>query len=353
MFIVATISKNSYASDKIEEILRAGATILRYNFSHGTPEQMQERIADARKVIRKLKLVGKVKILADLPGDKIRMGNFPTGHFDVEKGMPVTFKSAENSEDPNLFIPVEYPKIASYVKIGQEFSLMDGEVGFRVTKIVSDDKFVAEAVNKWHISALKGVNLGRSIDELEHITEKTVAHLKELHKINPEWVAFSFVNSGQFAKKTRRLLKDISTPSWQPKLVAKVETEKGVKNIDDISAVVDVVLVARGDLGLAMPYEKLGISQKKIVLSARKHKKLVIVSTQILDSLLSYFVPSRAEVLDLTNIILDGADGIMLAKETGISLTPGFSVNVAKKIIDSVEKSKNFIWSSCCRNSLK
>jgi pyruvate kinase len=271
------------------------------------------------------------------------MGNFPTGHFDVEKGMPVTFKSAENSEDPNLFIPVEYPKIASYVKIGQEFSLMDGEVGFRVTKIVSDDKFVAEAVNKWHISALKGVNLGRSIDELEHITEKTVAHLKELHKINPEWVAFSFVNSGQFAKKTRRLLKDISTPSWQPKLVAKVETEKGVKNIDDISAVVDVVLVARGDLGLAMPYEKLGISQKKIVLSARKHKKLVIVSTQILDSLLSYFVPSRAEVLDLTNIILDGADGIMLAKETGISLTPGFSVSVAKKIIDSVEKSKNSI----------
>lgn len=341
MFIVATISKNSYAPDKIEEILIAGATVLRYNFSHGSPEQMYERINDAKKVISKLKLVNKVKILADLPGDKIRMGNFPTGHFDVEKGMPVTFKSAESSKDPNLFIPVDYPNIASYVKVGQEFSLMDGEVGFRVTKIINKDKFVAEAINKWHISALKGVNLGRSIDELEHITEKTLAHLKELHKIKPEWVAFSFVNSGKFAKKTKLLLEQVSTPTWQPKLVAKVETDKGVRNIDDISKVVDILLVARGDLGLAMPYEKLGLSQKKIVASAKKHKKMVIVSTQILDSLLSYFVPSRAEVLDLTNIVLDRADGIMLAKETGISLTPGYSVQVAKKIIASVEENRD------------
>jgi pyruvate kinase len=120
------------------------------------------------------------------------------------------------------------------------------------------------------------------------------------------------------------------------KFMAKIETPAGVENIDEIAKVADVILVARGDLEMAAPWQLLGIYQKRIVAAAKQAGTPVYVSTQILESLLSSYTPSRSDVLDLTNIVLDGADGIMLAKETGISLTPGYSVQVARKIIDAV-----------------
>lgn len=333
MYIVATISKNSFTADKIEEIIRAGATVLRYNFSHGTPEEMGQKINTAKEVIKKFDFQN-IKILADLPGDKIRLGKFSIGEYDVTKDTEVTFKSAQEREDPFEFIPVDYSEIGKLVVVGQTITCGDGEVAFEVTKILDSESFIARTLNDRHIPALKALNIGRGIDQLEHFTPKTIAHIKNLSRIQPDWVAFSFVSGRSYLKRGIQLLHDYGVNAV--KIVSKVESPLGLRNIENIAALSDVLLVARGDLGLYTPIELIGINQKKIVTAAKKAGKEVIVSTQILDSLLSYYVPSRADVLDLTNAILDGADGIMLAKETGISKTPGYSVSVAKRIIDAV-----------------
>lgn len=341
MFILATISKNSYTEDKIEEIIRAGATVLRFNFSHGTPDQMYYKISRAKAVINKLKLKKQVKILADLPGNKLRMGSFPNNEYAIEVDKHVTFKSGKRSEDPTKFIPVVHERVGTLVEVGQFISIGDGELGFEIIEIIDQHTIRAKATKTRLIPGLKGFNIGQKIDQLDHITPKTIEHMQNLSVLEPEWVSFSFVNSAAMLKKGKKLLKKNTRKSkWKPKIVAKLESPLAIKNLEEITKEADINVVARGDLGLYCPIEELGLLQKKIIKVSKKYKKPVIVATQILDSLLEYHIPSRAEVLDLTNIFLDGADGIWLAKETGISLTPGYSVEVAKKIIKTLESSK-------------
>lgn len=340
MFIVATISKNSYSADKIEEIIRAGASILRFNFSHGTPLEVQAKVMVARDVIKKLGLVGKVRIMADLPGAKVRMGSFAGGEHQVQIGQKLVIKSAAHSSNPAEFLPVQLDRLGTRVKVGQIVTLGDGETGFEVEEITDENSFRVVALSNSSFSEYKGINLGSVIDSLDHFTPAMLEHLQYLVNIKPELVAFSFVNSEENALKAKALLTEYISDVWQPQLVAKIETAGGVENIAAIADVFDILLVARGDLGLTCPIETLGLSQKKIVKAAKAAGKEVIVSTQVLDSMVNYYLPTRAEVLDLTNIVLDGADGIMLAKETGISLTPGRSVTMAKKIIEAVEKSE-------------
>ncbi len=143
--------------------------------------------------------------------------------------------------------------------------------------------------------------------------------------------------SVEYLKQAKSLLKKYLGTKILPPIVSKIETPKGVDKIDEIIKETDIVMVARGDLALTAPYEALGVYQKEVIKAAKKAKKQVIVATQILESLLQRHMPTRSEILDLTNIVLDGADGIMFAKETGISETPGYSISVAKKIIDRVE----------------
>lgn len=343
MYIVATISKNSYAPKKIEEILRVGAGVLRYNFSHGDPAIMTERFNTARAIIRNLGLENKVKLLADLPGNKIRLGDFLVKESPVKQGDRFKFKTTSYSPDPTEFVPINFPSIGELVERKQIFTLGDGEIAFEVTEILDRHSFYARALNAGHIPALKGVNIARGIDELNHFTETTLAHLHKLINLKPDWVAFSFVNSAEYLRRAKELLKSHINDDWKPRIVAKIETPKGIENIDEIARETDIVLIARGDLGLLCPIEELGINQKKIIKAAKAAGKEVIVATQILDSLIDYYIPKRSDILDLTNIVLDGADGIMLAKETGISLTPGRSVSMAKKIIDVVEKQKSSI----------
>lgn len=342
MFIVATISKSSYTADKVEEIIRAGATVLRYNFSHGTPAEMAEKIALAKSVIAKLDVACAVKIMADLPGDKIRLGDFPTKEHPIAKGEQHRFSMAEKTDDPTVFIPINKNRIATFLTPGQIITLGDGELAFEISEIVDENTFLATAINSGKLMNMKGVNIGRAIDELDHITPKTIEHLKNLPTIAPDWVAFSFANSGEFMQRARALLAEYApSVAAQAKIVAKVESPQAMEKIEDIIRESDIILVARGDLGLTVPIEELGIHQKRIVKLTKAVAKPVIVSTQILESLLTAYTPLRSDVLDLINIVLDGADGIMLAKETGISATPGYSVQVAKKIIEYVEAHRN------------
>lgn len=341
MTIIATISKNSYGHDKIEEIITAGADVLRFNFSHGTPEEMRGKIAVAHEVIDRLGARDTVKVLADLPGGKIRLGMIEAGGIliPVQAGEIYLFKTGATSPSKHDFIPVDYPNIGSLATVGQAVVIADGELAFEILEIIGEDSFRARALNSYHIPVLKGINFGGAIDEIDHITDKTLEHIRELRSIRPDMVAFSFVNSAVYIQRARALLAENGIDTGATPIVAKIESPKALQNLDEIARAADILMVARGDLGLTTPIEELGLSQKNICAAAKKHGKSVIVATMILNSLLTNYVPSRAEVLDLTNIVLDGADGIMLAKETGLSLTPGASVRMARRIIDTVEKS--------------
>ncbi len=331
MFIVATISINSYTEDKILEIIQNGADVLRYNFSHGTPQEMSQKISVAKQAIRKS---GKdIKIMADLPGAKIRLGDFDVQRYEVKRGDKILFKSSKTSADPAKFIPVDYPNIGQVVKSGEVFTLADGEIGFKVDEIVDSLSFVAIALNDWHIPPMKAINIGHAIETLNHVTSQTLQHLEHLADIDPDIVAFSFVNDAEQVKFLKtKLLK--AHPDFKGKILAKIETERGVRNLADIISHVDMVMVARGDLGLSSPLHKLGVLQKKIIQTCKDSHVPVIVATQILDSALDRFVPSRAEISDLTNLALEKVDGVMLAKETGISQTPGASVRLVRQIIN-------------------
>ncbi|MFA6254773.1 MAG: pyruvate kinase [Patescibacteria group bacterium] len=341
MYIIATISKSSYPANKIEEIITAGATVLRYNFAHGSPQELKTKIDIARPVIAKLGLENKIKILADLPGSKVRLGDFAAKEYPVVKDQELTFASKDFSPDLAEYVPVAFPAVGTLVKKGQIFTLADGEIAFVVTSIVDQDSFKARALNTNAILNMKGINIGEKIDQLDHFNEKTLNHIKNLAQIKPDWVAFSFVNSRDYLIKAKKLLAEVTTKDWQPLIVSKIESPLGLKNIKEIIKETDIIMVARGDLGLTMPFENLGISQKEIVRQTKAAGKPVIVATQILASIVSSYVPTRAEILDLTNLVLDGVDGMMLSRETGISLTPGHSIQVAKKIIAAAENFKN------------
>ena len=344
MYIVATISKNSYTKPKVQEIVQAGAKMLRYNFSHNNPESIKKLIQDARDVIHETGS-DDVEILADLPGAKMRFANFEPTEYPVEKGTVYTFKSVDSApaDDSSMavfstdeFIPVNVPHVGSLAKPGETMLVGDGEVAFKVIDVIDDDTFTAQALNTRYVPSMKAIHLGSSIDEIDHMTDWTKDHIAHLHEIQPEWIAWSFVRSADDIKRNMTLVQ--TSDDWQPKIMAKIETVQGVQNIAEICDVVDAIMIARGDLGLLAPTEKLGIYQKKITKIAKEKGVQVIVATQVLDSLLSYYVPQRAEILDLTNIVMDGADGILLAKETGISMTPGYSVETALKIIKSVKE---------------
>jgi pyruvate kinase len=336
MQIIATISKNSYQPEKIAEIVTAGANILRYNLSHGSPEKQIAIVASARAVIARLSKTGQVKILADLPGLKIRLGEFSEQEYHVSEGDTVTFKSAKSSPTAAKFIPIDYPHVGKCVAKDQIITIADGEIGLKVIKIVNSNSFQAVALNSHKILQFKGVHLGFSMDSLDQLSAITPHLLTTVAAINPEIVAFSFVNSVEYLTQAKKLV--YAALPQRPLVMAKIETEKGLTHLAQITKHVDYIMVARGDMGVSMPFDQLGISQKHIVSHCKKHHIPVIVATQILSSLLNSYLPTRAEILDLTNIVLDGADGILLANETGLSLTPGHSITVARSIIENVQK---------------
>ncbi len=235
MFIVATISKNSYEPEKIKEIIEAGASILRFNFSHGTPDEMISRVKVAKKVILDLGKDETVKIMADLPGNKLRLGKFEPFDYLVNIGQEIIFKSSKESKDPNEFIPVNVEEIGKLVKVNQEISVADGSPRFSVKEILSNDSFKAVVLNNGLIPNQKGLNVGQGVDFLDHITNEFLAHADVLLKIKPDFIALSFVNSLDYLKKAKMILKEKMGIKKLPLLVAKIETEKGVKYVDEIA----------------------------------------------------------------------------------------------------------------------
>lgn len=338
MDVIATIWKDPYYAERNQKMLEAGVDVFRMKFSHADLAKVSASLQAARAQVD---AHGKgVRLLADLPEAKIRIGKIPDVSIKLAQDKIYTFVSAESTDDVEQFIPVAYPHLASQLNIGDLFYTGDGQLQFEVTVTDHADQFHARAMNNGALYNRCAITCEKLTDQLDHVTDELDAILAELPKSKPEMVAFSFVSSRHMLERLIQKLARVTTPDWQPLVIAKIESQGGIDNIEEIMKLAHGIMVARGDLALTVPFERLGLIQKMLVAKARRAGKYVIVSTGMLQSLLENYLPMRSDILDLTNACLDGASAVMLCKETAISETPERAVMVAKKIIAAVEASR-------------
>jgi pyruvate kinase len=320
--IVATLGPSSI--DKIEDMIKAGVDVFRLNFSHADHKTHKNSIIKIRETAKKLN--SKTAILQDISGPKIRIGEI-NGILELKRGDKIRLikKNPKTVYD----LTISYPEIIDDVKVGEYVFFADGSIR---TKVIDKDKnsLTLEVKNEGVLSSRKGVNFPHSDLKISAITEKDKKDLIFGAKNSVDIVAISFVNSKNDILKAKEILKAHNATPW---IFAKIETKKGVENLDEILEVSDGVMVARGDLGIEVGLEKVPVIQKKIIRRANKQKKPVITATQMLLSMVNSPFPTRAEVSDVANAVMDGSDAVMLSDETTVGKYPIKVVETLKKII--------------------
>ncbi len=338
MEVIATVYKKPYYHDRNQRMIDAGVDLFRIKCSHWGLAEIAATLKTCRDHIT---ASGKpVKLLADLPEAKIRLGSFPQSKVQVPKDKTFAFRLAQTSPDPEQFIPHTFPGLATHLKPGDVFYVGDGQLGMRVTSVIDADTFTAETVNGSRLIECTALTIPAIADTLDHVAPFIDEIISILPESKPDIVAFSFVSSRQMLEALIAKLIPFTSSEWRPTIIAKIESQGGVDNIDEILEVANGIMVARGDLALNVPFQRLGLIQKMLVAKARRAGKYVIVSTGMLQSLLDNYLPMRSDILDVTNAALDGANAIMLCPETAHSETPERAVTVAKQIIAEVERSR-------------
>lgn len=335
--IIAGISINTFLPDKIKKIILSGADVLRYNFSYRGNEENIDRIKIAINTVDELN--SSIKFLIDLPSYKIRLGDFDTKLFQVKENDELIFQSANYSSDCEMFLPVNTTNLGTKTYVDQTITIGDGEISIHVTEIISSTTIRAKILNTGLIQAMKGFNISKKIDEAEIINQyKEIFDSLNKNNIEPDYFAIPYINP----RINEQILLQIPDSCKKSKIIYKIEDRTSFDYLEQICQTpsCNMVLIDRGEMGINIPFEKLGLIQKTIINTAKKYNKAVIVSTQILESTMNNYIPNRSEITDLTNIVLDGAAGIMLCRETGMGLRPAYSISVAKKIIQAVENNK-------------
>jgi len=334
MIIIASAdSQNTKA--RARKMILAGISMIRFNFSRHSTEKNLKIIQETNEIISELN--SKVKTMIDMPIKKIRIGDFDAKIFAVKEGVEIICQSATHSPDCNKFIPINIKKLGEKVHLNQTITIGDGDVAVQVIEIIDQDTIKVGALNNGAIEYMKTFNMP-FVDEEYDIVKAYTDILKDIKKTECNYIAISYIDrvTNENIKKT--LEKEASGK----KIIIKIENQQGITDIDEIvkDKFYDILLIDRGELGVNVPYTQTGIVQKNICQIANKAKKPVIVSTQILESTINNYVPSRAEILDITNMAIDGVYGMMLCRETGINARPAYTIAVARKIIDEVKKAK-------------
>ncbi|EKD42928.1 MAG: hypothetical protein ACD_72C00531G0003 [uncultured bacterium] len=336
MFIVATATRLSSNLNILKRMILAGSDALRFNFSYGTSDEKNEAIKNAQNIISELN--AGTKILVDLPSPKIRLGDFPDQNTFVKEGENLILKTGDSSPSLKEFMPIQYPKIGNIFYPEQTIIIDEGEVALKVINILSEDTIECIAMNSGRVYSFKGINFNnQELDPKNIINSKHLEILHSLSKSDIDYISCPLVNNLETAKNYIDIINRIKWETRKPKIVFKIETLEGVNNIEEIAPLCKMIILERGNLGLNTNFEKIGVIQKKVTKICQKIRKPLIISTQILESTINNFVPQRSEILDLTNITLDGVFGIMLCHETGVSMRPAYSISTAKKIITEAE----------------
>lgn len=324
--IVATLGPATGNASSIAALLGAGTNVLRINASHGTPEMRAEWIAVARKVADGSDVP--VAILFDLQGPRIRVGDLPAPR-ELTRGEQIVFAPEDMARGDEL--PTTYDGLANDAKVGSRILLNDGLLSVEVTGVESP-RVRARVTDGGILTAHKGMNLPGVQVSAPALTEKDREDVRDAMKLGVDYVALSFVRRPEDIQQLRTLV-DPTT-----KIVAKIEKATALDNLEKIVAVSDAVMVARGDLGVELPFEQVPLVQKRLISEANHQGKPVITATQMLESMVHAPRPTRAEASDVANAILDGTDAVMLSAETAVGQYPVEAVRAMDRIIREMER---------------
>ena len=339
--IVCTIGPSCESVETLTEMVRAGMNVARLNFSHGTYENHAMLIANIRKVEE---ATGQpIAIMQDLQGPKIRLGILPDEGVNLEEGKTIVFDTAQDTYTDGV-IPIGYEGLHKHVKRGERVLLSDGKIEVQVVS-VEGTRIEATVVVAGTVFSHKGINVPDTALDIAVITEKDKEDVKFGIEQQVDLMALSFVIRPDDIIDLRYLIKEYEQQQGQQasqpiRLIAKIERREAVEAIDDILDVADGIMVARGDLGIEIPAKDVPLVQKKLIDSALAKAKPVIVATQMLDSMQENPRPTRAEVSDVANAVIDHTDAVMLSNETATGKYPVVTVSTMSAIIEETEQSQ-------------
>jgi pyruvate kinase len=333
--IIATIGPATSSYEMLKKIVEAGVDVCRINFSHGDHETHLAVINNVRALNEELGT--NICLLGDLQGPKLRIGEMDGGSIELKKGDKVVLTS-EKCIGNNKRVYVSYKRLAQDVKPGESVLLDDGKIEMKFLEILSDSEVLAQVVHGGDLKSRKGFNLPNSNLSTPSLTEKDKIDLDFALKNDFDWIGLSFVREAADITDLRKI---IEAKNPRTRIIAKIEKPQAVKNFDKILKETDGIMVARGDLGVELPMQKVPIIQKQIVEKCIAASKPVIIATQMMESMIENASPTRAEVNDVANAVLDGADAVMLSAETSVGKFPLKTIQVVERILAEVEINAN------------
>ena len=355
--IVATLGPATSKKEVLRRMINAGVDVFRINFSHADYDDVAERV----KMIRELnqELDTNTSILADLQGPKLRVGVM-AGDVVVSPGDEITFVTGKPFEGTAERVYMNYQEFPRDVKAGERILLDDGKLMFEVVKTNGKDEVLAKVIQGGPLKSKKGVNLPNTNISLPALTPKDIKDAEFAISLEVDWIALSFVRFSQDLIDLQNIINKHS--AHKIPIIAKIEKPEAVENIDKIVAYCDGIMVARGDLGVEVPAHEVPLIQKQLVLRAKKARIPVIIATQMMETMITSLTPTRAEVNDVANSVMDGADAVMLSGETSVGNYPVEVIEKMSSILKSVEgsdlihvpqdppqiRTKRFITKSIC-----
>ena len=357
--LIATVGPACNTYEKLVELYQAGINVFRLNFSHGTHAQHRDVIEHITRLNQEHD--AHVGILADLQGPKMRVGIVQNNAVRLEEGKRIRVTNEEVIGNPDI-ICVTYDYLAQDLKPGEMILIDDGKIELRVLKAISDKMIECEVVSGGILSSKKGFNLPNTHISIPSLTEKDRQDLAFILTQPVNWLALSFVRNAKEINELKNIIDEHDSPV---KVISKIEKPEAVENIQSIIKASDAVMIARGDLGVEVPMEEMPLIQKHIIQTCLELSKPVIIATQVMESMIDMPRPTRAEITDVANGVLDGADAIMLSGETSVGKHPAKVVQTIDRIIRRTEqenriyyktnlpnkKSKTFLSDAICYNA--
>ena len=333
--IIATLGPSSSSIETIESLIKEGVDVLRINFSHSTHKEAEFLIKSIRKINDSLSK--NIAILADLQGPKLRVGDV-VDDTNLNFGEKITIKTDKSFKGNKNKLFLNYQNLAKDINKGEKILIDDGKIILKVIDTDGKHEVTAEVLQGGELSSNKGFNLPNTNISQPALTDKDIDDAIFSAKHNVDWIALSFVRNGSDIKSLVELLEN--NTSHRIPIIAKIEKPEGVKNIDEIMKYSSGIMVARGDLGVEINAAEVPLIQKKLVNKAKKARIPVIIATQMMESMMKSLNPNRAEVNDVANSIMDGADAVMLSGETSVGNHPKEVIKTISRIIGRVENSE-------------
>ena len=332
--IIATLGPSSTSKTKIKSLIQAGVNVFRVNFSHAIHSEIKQTVKDIREVSSLLNR--HISILGDLQGPKIRLGIVEEGVV-IKKGDTISITTKIIEQGNGALVSINYPDFPKDVSENEIILIDDGKLILKVIKTNSVDLVEAKVIQGGALKSKKGVNLPNTNISLPALTDKDKKDALFAIENCFDWIALSFVRTKKDVKQLEKLISKNS--DFKIPIIAKIEKPEAIENMGGILKAADGLMVARGDLGLEIPAEEVPLKQKLLVKKAKQARKPIIIATQMMESMIDSLTPSRAEVNDVANSVMDGADAVMLSGETSVGKYPVEVVKTMGKIIGGVENS--------------